>query len=37
MTMERAQKLQRLGFHWRGSNPHNVPWETRYEELLAFM
>lgn len=37
MTLERATKLKKLGFEWEAINPNNVPWETRYNELLAFV
>ena len=37
MTLERATKLNKLGFEWEAVNPNNVPWETRYGELLEFV
>jgi hypothetical protein len=37
MTSDRATKLQELGFEWEALNPNNVPWDVRYEELLAFV
>jgi hypothetical protein len=37
MTLERAKKLKGLGFEWEATNPNNVPWEARYQELLDFV
>ena len=37
MTLERAAKLKQLGFEWEAVNPNNVSWETRYNELIAFV
>ncbi|CAB9508531.1 helicase [Seminavis robusta] len=37
MTLERANKLKELDFEWEAINPNNVPWETRYKELCAFV
>lgn len=37
MTPERAMKLRELGFEWSTSNPRNVPWETRFDELRSFV
>jgi len=37
MTPERAFKLQQIGFEWSTTNPRNVPWENRYQELRHFV
>jgi hypothetical protein len=28
--------LEELGFQWTTKDPRHVPWEARYDELLAF-
>ena len=37
MTPERAKKLREIGFEWTTTNPRNVPWEQRFEELRSFV
>lgn len=37
MTTERMAKLSELSFEWEATNPKNVPWEHRYNELLEFV
>jgi len=36
MNAERASRLANLGFAWSTSDPRHVPWETRFQELLAY-
>eukprot|EP00523_Entomoneis_sp_CCMP467_P019920 CAMPEP_0168863248 /NCGR_PEP_ID=MMETSP0727-20121128/18853_1 /TAXON_ID=265536 /ORGANISM="Amphiprora sp., Strain CCMP467" /LENGTH=395 /DNA_ID=CAMNT_0008918313 /DNA_START=85 /DNA_END=1268 /DNA_ORIENTATION=+ len=36
MTKERARRLESIGFQWSTKDPRHVPWQQRYEELVAF-
>jgi hypothetical protein len=36
MTPDRAQRLEALGFIWATKDPRHVPWERRFQELVAF-
>lgn len=36
MTPERASRLMSIGFQWATKDPRHVPWETRFQELLAY-
>lgn len=36
MTQSRARRLEEIGFQWSTKDPRHVPWEKRYEELVAF-
>ena len=36
MTPDRAQRLESLGFIWATKDPRHVPWERRFQELVAF-
>ena len=36
MTPERAVKLDTIGFAWSTTDPRHLPWEQRYQELIAF-
>jgi hypothetical protein len=37
MSLERVERLVAIGFQWVIKDPRYVPWETRYDELLAFI
>jgi hypothetical protein len=37
MTLERVDRLVEIGFQWAIKGPRFVPWETRYDELVAFI
>lgn len=36
MTPARARKLEEIGFKWSTKDPRHVPWEHRYNQLVAF-
>jgi hypothetical protein len=36
MTPARARKLEDIGFKWSTKDPRHVPWEYRYNQLVAF-
>ncbi len=36
MTPGRAARLDAIGFGWSTADPRHVPWEMRFEELVAF-
>lgn len=36
MSLERVNRLVEIGFQWAIKDPRYVPWETRYDELVAF-
>jgi hypothetical protein len=33
---ERVEKLNSIGFAWKGKDPRQVPWEQRFNELMEF-
>jgi hypothetical protein len=37
MSLERVGRLVEIGFQWAIKDPRYVPWETRYDELVAFI
>jgi hypothetical protein len=37
MSQERVSRLVEIGFQWAIKDPRYVPWETRYDELVAFI
>jgi hypothetical protein len=37
MFRERVDRLVEIGFQWAIKDPRYVPWETRYDELVAFV
>jgi hypothetical protein len=37
MSLERVDRLVEIGFQWAIKDPRYVPWETRYDELVAFI
>jgi hypothetical protein len=37
MTEERAKRLEGIDFQWSTKDPRHVPWDARYEELVAFV
>jgi hypothetical protein len=37
MTEERAKRLEEIDFQWSTKDPRHVPWDARYEELVAFV
>ena len=37
MTLDRARRLEELGFQWSTTDPRHVPWEQRYDELREFV
>jgi len=36
MSQERIRRLEAIGFVWKTADPRHVPWEDRFNELLAF-
>ena len=37
MTESRARRLEGIGFKWSSKDPRHIPWEARYDELMAFV
>jgi hypothetical protein len=37
LTSERIQKLNAIDFEWVARDHRTVPWEARYQELVAFV
>lgn len=37
LTSERIQKLNGIDFEWVARDHRTVPWEARYQELVAFV
>ncbi|KAL7557493.1 hypothetical protein ACA910_019339 [Epithemia clementina (nom. ined.)] len=36
MTEERIARLEAIGFQWSTKDPRHVPWQHRYDQLVAF-
>jgi hypothetical protein len=36
LTQSRQNKLEQINFVWATKDPRHVPWETRYQELIAY-
>jgi hypothetical protein len=36
LTLERANRLESIGFVWETRDPRHVPWETRFEQLKEY-
>ena len=36
MTKQQVARLEAIGFLWSNTDLHHVPWEMRFEEMVAF-
>jgi hypothetical protein len=36
MTIEQVTRLEAIGFLWSITDSKHVPWELRFEEMVAF-
>jgi hypothetical protein len=37
MSLDRVDRLVTIGFQWAIKDPRYVPWEIRFDELVAFI